>query len=265
MIMRNATLFISLLLLITLSACSDEEAVKPLISAERVDHDLALDLDLDLERDLNLDLSLPLDRLKFELATAIMPSYELMSDFSAVKLQEYDLTLDEFFPDPNDPRRGMVGLLVVELEELYAAGYEVQLLPPNELDPPVSSSGTKVGECLLIAVGVKGVVDVIRDGNTGKILTKTVLKGIVKSAAIKSALGWIGWGWAAWELGTCLKDTPHLADEDKPYDFERAKWDKKYRDKMMRYYHAKLVAQVKAFQEEHPDSFFMVLDTTLTN
>lgn len=254
------------MVLLTASACSDDSELDSLESAVQVDNSLKSDLgDLDLELELDLNLALPLDRLKFQLATEIIPSFEIMSEMSEQKLHEYDLTLNEFFPDPNDPRRGTVGLLVAELEELYAAGYEVRLLSPDEPYPPVASSGTKTGECLLVAVGVKGVVDAVRNGNTGKILTQTVLKGVIKNATLKTAMGWIGWAWFAWEFGTCMGEPPRLADEDKPYDEERAKWDKKYRNKMMRHIQRELVWQVQQFREQYPDSFYMVLDTTSTN
>lgn len=217
--MKKVTLFIgSVLFLSLLTSCSEDQAVRPDLSATSTDNMLALGGTLSTPT-LNLDFNPAFiarkEELKLEFAAQLKPQVEKLVMIGKLDLARYGVDPSVISDDPNDPRFAAMALLVGHLENLYAQGFTVKLVDGPVVDNNPEAYSPEVG-CALEALGLKTIIEVVQSGAAGAGLTGEILVGTFFRIAVKRAIGFVGAAVMAYEFGTCLASLPYQQYTEDP-------------------------------------------------
>ena len=193
-------------MLIVPSGCSEEEAVKPLVKAERVDPDMVLDdIDLDLELDLDLNPAFLArkEEIKWSLEDQVAPDVAAMIPLGKSMLATYGIKPEAISSDPDDPKFAVAAILIDLIETAHANGYEFVEGPlPPDIELDEFSAGA---QCAIDAAGLGGFVHLAQGGISYAGLNASAVIGFLGRVTVRGAVGFVGAAWVAWEFGKCLQ------------------------------------------------------------
>jgi hypothetical protein len=224
--MKKLAIFTAFVFLLVFpSACSEEEAVKPMVKVEKVDPTLVLedddlDLDLDLDLDVNPSFIIRKNQIKSELSEEVDTDVQDLIPVGKSMLATYGISPEQISTDPNDPMFAVAGMIIEQLEIMYANGY-VLVEGPAPPDAPEALSG--VGQCAVDAAGLGGFVHWAQGGVSAAGLNASVVLGTLGRVTVRGAIGWLGAAWVAYEFGKCLQKANegyHLPSDRPPTEWE---------------------------------------------
>lgn len=204
---KKLTVFAGLAVLLFFPAgCSQQEEVKPEVSAEGVDPlMLQSDLDVALNLDFNPAYLIRKDQLAFEFSQALRPGVGELIEIGKNKLAKYNIAPEQVSYDPKDPVFAVAAMVIDQLEFAYANGYEVQFVEDSPVVPVTPEGLSAVGQCAMDAAGLTGFVHLVQSGVSGAGLNAGIALRVIGKVTVRGALGWIGAGWVAYEFGKCLQ------------------------------------------------------------
>jgi hypothetical protein len=204
-LMRGATFTTIVISMLIPASCTEDQTMKALETKARTDNlELFEDRgDLDLDLDISPEFLSRKEELKLNLITRVQPDVEELVVLGKEKMATYGIDPTLVSLDPNDPQFALMGLLIDQLELLYANGYAIEFVDgPVVNDTPEALTG--VSTCLVDATGLGGVVRIVQDGAKAAGITGRLVIGTFVKLSSRAVIGWIGAGIVAWELGTCL-------------------------------------------------------------